>query len=290
MDHLASHILGTIDADAVEIGRGVVVEEGALITGKSGPARRVVLGDFCYVGRNTVVRVPDFRLGDYSKVHADSFLHGKEPMAIGRNCWIGGNCVLDSQGGLTVADNVGIGAQSQVWTHIAFGDVVEGSRFHSTRAMHVGEDCWLVGHCILSPVRVGDRSMALVGSVVTRDMEPNHVYAGVPAGDVTAKVGPQFEARTLERKVEVLSGLVAEFEAAHPHHRGRVRIAQESPGEEEGITYLDPATRTYTQTLSAAEVSFFRHLVPLVKFVPWNAPPFVTPCVEPWREEAGGDG
>jgi acetyltransferase-like isoleucine patch superfamily enzyme len=288
MDHLASHIRGTIDADTVQIGRGVVVEEGALITGKGGPAQRVVLGDFSFVGRNTVVRVPDFRLGDYTKLNAYSFLHGKEPMAIGRNCWIGGHCVLDSQGGLTVADNVGIGAQSQVWTHIAFGDIVEGSRFHSTRPMHLGEDSWLVGHCILSPVRVGDRSMALVGSVVTRDMEPNHVYAGVPAKDVTDKVGPQFERRTLERKVEVLAGLIAEFEGAHPTHRGRIRIAQESAGEEEGITYLDPDTRTYRQTLSQAEVTFFQHFVPLVKFVPEGAPAFVTPCVEPWTVE--GDG
>jgi len=284
MDHLTSRIDGSIDAANVHVGRGVVVEEGALITGKNGPADSVVLGDFCFIGGGTTVRAPEFRLGDYSKLHAGSFGHGTQPLAIGRNCWIGGGTVLDSMGGLSIADNVGIGAQSQVWTHIRFGDVVEGSRFNSTRAMHIGEDAWLVGHCVLSPVRVGDRSMALVGSVITRDMRPNHVYAGVPAQDVTDKVGPQFETRSIERKAEVLSGLIADFERLHPEHRERIRILQQSGDLTDGVTYLDLETRCYVQTLSQAEVCFFRHFVPVVKFVPRDAPPFVTPCAPPFTE------
>jgi hypothetical protein len=35
--------------------------------------------------------------------------------------------------------------------------------------MPVGRVAWSIGHCIVLPVRVGDKSMALVGSVVTKD-------------------------------------------------------------------------------------------------------------------------
>lgn len=185
-----SQIEGTINADHVQIGQGVVVEEGVVIKGKDGPARQVILGDFCYIGRQTRIITPEFRLGDYSKLHAHSFAHGEKPMQIGRNCWIGGNTVLDSMGGLDIDDNVGIGAHSQIWTHIQFGDIVEGSRFFSKKYMHLGKDAWFVGHCIVSPVRVGPKSMAMVGSVVTKDMLPNHIYAGVPAKDMTDKMGP----------------------------------------------------------------------------------------------------
>ena len=280
-DHLRSRIDGRIDADEVQVGHGVVVEEGAVITGKGGPARRVVLGDCSYVGRNVRVLAPEFVLGDYSKLHADSFGHGAHPLRIGRNCWIGGTTVLDSMGGLDIADNVGIGSHSQLWSHIQFGDVVQGCRFRSRRYLLVREDAWFVGHCLVSPVDVGARSMALLGSVVTKDMAENRVYAGSPARDVTERVGPQFADVTLEEKIQALRRILSAFEARHPEHAGRVRIAQLADREEEGITYLDPEARTYTRTRSQAEVAFFRAHVPLVKLVPRDEPASFDPAPPP---------
>src|SRR5687767_10304900 len=109
-DHLTSCIEGTINADHVEIGHGVHIERGVLITGKGGPARRVVLGDFTYIGRETRIIAPEFTMGDYSKLNAFSYAHGEKPLQIGRNCWFGGSVVLDSMGGLDIEDNVGVGA------------------------------------------------------------------------------------------------------------------------------------------------------------------------------------
>lgn len=275
--HLESRVQGEIHAKEVHVGRGVVVEPGVVITGRSGPAESVTLGDFCYIGRETRIIVPQFRLGDYSKLNAYSFCHGERPMQIGRNCWIGGQVVLDSIGGLDIDDNVGIGAHSQLWTHIKFGDVVEGCRFNSSRYLHVGRDAWFVGHCIVSPVAVGERSMAMVGSVVTRDMLPNRVYAGVPAKDVTEKLGPQFEERTTDQKAERLQKILDAFFEERPQYRGQLVVAR-GPGERrEGICSLDVSTRTYTRTRSEAEVAFFKAHVPLVKFTPEGDPPFVTP-------------
>jgi len=272
---MESRILGTINAEEVIIGEGVVVEAGVIISGKEGPARRVVLGDHCFIGHETRILTPEFRLGDYSKLNMHGFCHGELPLQIGRNCWIGGNCVLDSQGGLDIDDNVGIGAQSQLWTHIQFGDIVEGSRFFSRKYMHVGMDAWLVGHCIVSPVKVGARSMAMVGSVVTRDMEPNHIYAGVPAKDMTEKLGTQFEPRTVAQKSAKLQGLLDAFFVKHPEHRGQLRVVS-SPGEMmDGVTNFDVSRRVYTRTRSAAEVAFLKAHVPLIKFTPDGAEPFI---------------
>lgn len=273
----AADIRGTILADELSIGRGVVVEEGAFIGGKTGAARKVVLGDFCYVGRDVQVRVPEFRLGDYSKLHAGSFCHGIKPMQIGRNCWIGGNVVLDSIGGLDIDDNVGIGSGSQVWTHIQFGDIVEGSRFHSAKYMHIGKDAWFVGHTLVSPVFVGARSMAMLGSVIARDMLPNRVYAGVPAVDVTAKVGAQFEARTVEQKAATLREIIAEFEADHPYWRGELLVVEDEDEIDPERTCFDVSRRVYTQHYHAAEVAFLRAKTPLVKFTPDGAKAFVVP-------------
>jgi acetyltransferase-like isoleucine patch superfamily enzyme len=270
-----SRMFGKIDAEEIVIGQGVLVEEGVLITGKNGRASRVVLGDFCTIGRETKILVPDFRLGDYSKLHAHSFAHGDKPLQIGRNCWIGGNTVLDSMGGLVIDDNVGIGSHSQIWTHIRFGDIVEGCRFHQEKSMWIEKDAWFVGHCIVSPVAVGQRSMALAGSVVTRDMLPNHVYGGVPAVDLTDKLGGQFENRTIEAKAAKLRALVDAFTARHPEYAGKLLVVTSPDEIRPGVCCFDVSRRVYTKTRSEAEVAFMRAHIPLVKFTPLGEPSFV---------------
>ncbi len=271
-----TRIEGTIEADELIVGEGVIVEPGVVITGKGGPARRVVLGDYSFIGRETRVLAPEFRLGDYSKLHMRGFLHGRNPLQIGRNCWIGGDCVLDSTDGLDIDDNVGVGAQSQLWTHIQFGDIVEGSRFYSHKYMHVGKDAWLVGHCIVSPVSIGERAMALVGSVVTRDMLPNHIYAGSPAKDLTDKIGTQFITRTVAEKVAHLRELIATFERDHPNHAGALMAVHDSSEiVDDGRTWFDLSERTYTRRRSAAEVDFLLAHVPLLKFSPAGEGSFI---------------
>jgi acetyltransferase-like isoleucine patch superfamily enzyme len=272
--HPSAVINGVIDAAHVVIGRGVVVEEGVVISGESATADRVVLGDYCYVGHNVRVLAPEFMLGDYSKLNAASFGHGKHPLRIGRNCWIGGNVVLDSMSGLDIDDNVGIGSQSQLWTHLEFGDIVDGCRFYSHRYMHVQRDAWFVGHCIVSPVPVGERSMALAGSVVTREMLPNHVYAGTPAADITERLGPQFEPLPTEDKAARLRDILVKWLDQHPQWRHQIVVIEDSALRRDDVVWFDVSTRTYNKRYAAAEVAFLRDHVPLVKFVPDAEPNF----------------
>lgn len=268
------NIKGDIHSDQVILGKGVTIEEGVVISGKVGPAKKVVIGDYAYIGMGVKIFAPEFCLGDYSKLHAHSFAHGEKPCQIGRNCWIGGNVILDSMGGLDIDDNVGIGAHSQLWTHIQFGDIVEGCRFYSKKYMHVQKDAWFVGHCVVSPVEVGEKSMAMVGSVVTKDMKPNHIYAGVPAKDVSPKLGHQFEERSPEEKARVLQNIIDEFLHHHPQYQNQLSIIQSEGEEQEGVTCFNVANRTYTRHYSEGEVAFLKSHVPLVKFVPQGVPSF----------------
>jgi acetyltransferase-like isoleucine patch superfamily enzyme len=276
-----NRIEGTIEADEVILGRGVVVEKGVVIRGKHGPMKRLVLGDFCYIGENTKILCPEFRLGDYSKLNAYSFCHGQEELQIGRNCWIGGNVVLDSQGGLCIDDGVGIGAHSQIWTHCQFGDIVEGSRFFSRNYMHIGRDAWFVGCCLVSPVKVAAKSMALLGSVITKDMEENRIYGGLSV-DLTEKMGGgQFREHSIDEKAGILRNLIRIFEQQNPCFVGNqlivVRDTSEIWGLPAGFTVFDVSRRTYTQTYSEVEVMFLKANTPLIKFTPEGKPPFVTP-------------
>jgi len=277
-DIFQSHIEGRIEADEVHIGLGVRVEPGVVIRGKGGPAKRVYLGDFSYIGQGTKIFAPEFILGDYTKLNERTFGHGVNPLRIGRNCWFGGNVVLDSMGGLDIDDNVGIGAGSQLWTHVQFGDIVEGSRFFSSRYMHIGKDAWFVGHCLVSPVKVEPRAMALLGSVVTSDMLENRIYGGSPAKDLSEKVGYQFESRTVEQKAAVLNRLISEFGASQPALAEQLRCVTAYPEQPEtGVTYFNVSDRTYLRQNSEAEVVFLKTYVPLVKFAPSGAPALYSP-------------
>lgn len=276
-ENFPSRIEGVIEADEVHIGVGAVVEAGAVIRGKSGPAQRVIIGDFAYIGANVKVMCPEFVIGDYTKLHENAFCHGEKPLRIGRNCWFGGGVILDSMGGLDIDDNVGIGAGSQIWTHAQFGDIVEGSRFYSNKYMHIGKDAWLVGQCLVSPVRIEPRSMAMLGSVVTRDMLENRIYAGTPAKDLSDKIGFQFEDRSIDQKVSRLKELIDDFEVALPAFAGQLLAVDSLPGSpSREVTYFDLSNRTYTRRTSEAEVAFLKRYVPLIKFSPYNEPPFYT--------------
>jgi hypothetical protein len=73
-----------------------------------------------------------------------------------------------------------------------FGDRLDGCRWYRMESLDIGDDVWLVGHCIVTPIKAAARSMLMVGGVAVRNMEENRVYAGSPAKDMTETFGPQF--------------------------------------------------------------------------------------------------
>lgn len=253
-------------ADDISIGIGSVIHPSARITGPDGgSARRFAIGDHCYIGEGVQIRCPDFSLGDYSKLHHQTSVHGYQPCRIGHNAWIGQFCIIDSIGGTTIGDNCGIGAHSQLWSHIKFGDTLEGCRFLSEKPMLIGKDVWFVGHCIVSPIVAEDRSMAMVGSVVTKDMKFNTIYAGSPASEISSKVGPQFATTSTAHKLETLSTHLEKFGGGKT-----IRIVAD-PGEvkDDGKSYFVISTRTYTKRRTDEEIAFMKYLLPaLAKFTP----------------------
>ncbi len=228
------------------------------------------IADHVEIGEGVKILVPELTVGEYTKIHRGCLLMGDKPLYIGANCWVGEGSILDSMGGLILEDNVGVGAHSQLWTHIKHGDVVEGCRWHQTEEMVVGHDAWFVGHCIVSPVQVGPRSMALAGAVITHNMEADRTYAGVPAVDITDKVGPQFEAINPTEKRRRLQGLITKFEARHPEWCGKIWAAPEGEiqaGAPDDVTMIYTANRTYTKRNTPAEVAF-RKMFPELRIVP----------------------
>lgn len=254
-----------IEAEYLELGKNVVISDTAIIKGLNGPAKSIKIGDNTYIGDHVQILVDDLEIGDYCKIHHHTNFHGYKPLKIGHNAWIGQYTIIDSIGGTTIGNNCGIGAHSQLWSHIKYGDSLEGCNYNSVKELIIGNDCWFVGHCIVSPIIAKDKSMALVGSVITKDMEENHIYGGSPAKDLTGKIPSQFSEVSLDSKYETM--LTYYQEIGSPN---LIQIVKEFPENIDPlISYFNVTSRTYTKTQSDIEISFMKYLLPSkAKFVP----------------------
>ncbi len=266
----------TINADEVQIGRYVTIEDGVFIGDKQGGnCKKVIIGDGVFLGKNSRFFLPSLEIGDYTTINNTAFGSGDKACIIGSCCWFGQNCILDSEGGLEIHNGVGVGAYSQLWSHILFGDTLQGCNWDQKKRLIVEDDVWFVGHCIVSPVHAYKKSMALAGTVVTRDMQENHIYAGTPAKDVTSVLGHQFNERHVEEKFDILCEKYKAFLLENPDLQSqadKIQIVADAGGIEnmEGVTYFNVADRTYNKLLTEIEHRFMKYLLVQIKFFDRN--------------------
>lgn len=253
------------------LGKNVTIEPTAVIRGINGKAENIIIGDNTYIGHDVQIICDNFSIGDYSKIHHHTNVHGYKPCKIGHNAWIGQYSIIDSIGGTTIGNNCGIGAHSQLWSHIKYGDTLEGCRFLSDSPLNIGNDVWFVGHCIVSPITAEDKSMALVGSVVTKDMEYNSIYAGSPAKNISDKSGNPFRDVTIEEKYQKMCELLRQFESlinTKNHDILIVKYKEEFVFDKSCFCVQD---RTYNKMGTDIEQKFMYFLLPdKAKFTPFK--------------------
>jgi len=258
-----------VQAENFEIGINSFIDPTASIRGINGKAKRIKIGDNCFIGANVQIICDDFEIGDYSKIQHSTNIHGYKPCSIGHNAWIGQYTIIDSIGGTTIGNNCGIEAHSQLWSHIKLGDTLEGCRFLMDKSLEIGNDVWFVGHCIVSPIKAKDKSMAMVGSVITKDMEENHIYAGSPAKSISDKIGFQFIELSLDTKLEKLHNYLIQAKV-NPDTIRIVKSDIEIDFEDKNVSFFNISNRLYTKRQSDEEIKFMKFLLPeKAKFVPY---------------------
>ena len=265
-----------ITADEVHIGKGVRIGDGVTISGGFDyasrsiiPAKKVFIGDGVFLGNNIEIVCPSIEIGDYTMIREHTVISGHKEAKIGSCCWIGPNCILNTHGGLYLGNGVGVGAHSQLWTHMRFGDTLQGCRWESESPLIVDDDVWFVGHCLVSPIHAKAKSMAMLGSVITRDMKENHIYAGVPAQDLTDKLGHQYEDVPVEEKYKVMKEKLDEFYTRNPNYPKSIVVVKDSPNlEDRDKTVFNVSNRTYTKRLTEEEIEFMKFLLVKIKFYP----------------------
>lgn len=268
-------IEGEIKANELHLGVGVRIESGVQII-----ADKVTLGDFTYIGRNSRIIVPEIEIGDYTRINELAFLGGTKPMQIGLSCYFGRGVQLDSTGGLKIGNYVGVGSLSQVWTHIRFGDVVQGCIYDSEHPLTIEDDVWLVGRVVISNAKIIRKRTIIFNesNLIPSIDQMDAVYMGNPAQSST-RFKPQFASIPDTEKQRRLQAMIDKFEARYPLHKGRLKacISVDEFNTEDHITYFAVRDRVYTKKYWDAEVSFLRDRETLAKFAPMIAHKELTP-------------
>ncbi len=240
----------------------------------SEPINNLIIGDNVFMGHNTTIMVPSFSVKDYTKINNNFYVYGDHPLSIGYNCWIGSTVILDTLGGLTIDNNVGIGSQTQIYSHAKFGDTLYGCMINSFTPISIGEDVWIAPNSTITSATMADKSMLLAGSVLSKPTEENHIYAGIPAQDVTDKIGKQFCKELDYKKIfEKLNGYLEEFYKLNPRYQklDQIKIEIEKPiFLDNKYSYFIVKDRRYTKRRAAVEIAFINFLLPdKAKFLPY---------------------
>lgn len=110
-----------------------------------------------------------------------------ENFRCGSFVWIGEGTILDASGGLVVGDHTTLGSHVFVWTHtsyranLAFDNRPKSPHIERSPTI-IGNGCYIGGPSVIYPgVTLGDRTVVLPMSVVTKDVAGNCMVGGSPA-------------------------------------------------------------------------------------------------------------
>lgn len=128
------------------------------------------------VGKNTIIMDVDF---------ANAYHYGFGKLVIGQRCFLGDGVMIDLRGGVSLADDVTVSNRTSIVTHINMGYQnhplqrvypLQEKSVHIARGVYVG-----TGAMLLPGVTIGACSVVAAGAVVTRNVRPHVLVAGVPA-------------------------------------------------------------------------------------------------------------
>jgi acetyltransferase-like isoleucine patch superfamily enzyme len=159
-------------ANFIQAGRNFIIEDEAEINGLS--KRGLTFGNKVTIGKYAMIRPTNFyggELGEGLKVGDNS--------NIGPYCYIGCSGYIEIGSNVMMSPRVGLYAENHNFER---HDIPMKQQGVKRRTIVIEDDCWIAANSIIvAGVTIGKGSVVAAGSVVTSDIPPYSVAAGVPA-------------------------------------------------------------------------------------------------------------
>lgn len=157
-------------AKKIRLGNGVVLDDNVVLDAKGSTNHGIDVGDGVFVGRNTIVycKNGDIRIGDRANISS--------------NCQLFSGRFLELGAGTVVAAYVYLLAGGNYDTSRSAPPFAEQPGMEGGGTTVIGENNWIgAGTVVVSGVRTGAHAVIGAGAVVTSDIPPDTLAAGVPA-------------------------------------------------------------------------------------------------------------
>ncbi len=287
-----------MDDANIELGKDVEIGTNCVFskTNSSSTQGLIKFGDYNKIHNDCRFYISDeeFTTGDYCTFHNNTLVTGYKSCSIGHNVWVGQNSIINSTDKLKIGNNAGIGAYSKIWTHAAWGDIVEGCRLLigmpniecKSGAITIGDDFWGVGSITISPgVRIGNKVIALTNSLITNDIPDNTIVAGTPAKPVSiADDVKAYKKLRPDEKYKLMKKFSIDFAKTNTieidfddkikkiflgNKQLIINCSETILEKNSDSTFFDVMKRSYTKKHNKLEIAFMRFLMDYkIRFVP----------------------
>lgn len=130
--------------------------------------------------RRSIYRMFGVKIHKSSSIHWRAEFYFPQQVRIGRYTTIGDSVFLDGREGIFIGDNVNIGSHVTIYTREH--DVNSSTFAEVGGPVYLEDFCWVASHAIILPgVLIGKGAVVAAGSVVTKNVKPYSIVAGVPA-------------------------------------------------------------------------------------------------------------
>lgn len=122
-------------------------------------------------------------------IHYKTEIRTPYNLHIGKGSIIGDNALLDARNGLQMGENVNISSNVSIYTE---QHDHRDEHFRCTegqdKSVTIGDRVWLGSNVTVLPgVKIGEGAVCCAGCVVTKDVAPFEVVAGIPAKKVNIR-------------------------------------------------------------------------------------------------------
>lgn len=151
----------------ISIEDNVVIDDNCMLDAKGLDNKGIIIKEGVYIGRNSILSCKNGTI------------------IISKNVNIGFNCDIFSASKVKIGENTLIAAYSYI---IGGGhnyertDISIAEQEKHSHGIEVGKNCWIgAGASVLDNITIGNETIIGAGAVVTKDIPPYSIAAGIPA-------------------------------------------------------------------------------------------------------------
>lgn len=137
--------------------------------------------------RKLIYRMLCGRIESNVTIHFGTEIRCPRKLRIGKGTIIGDNAILDARCGLTMGENVNLSSNVSIYTlqHDHRDPYFRCNETQKKMSVEIDDRVWLGSNVIVLPgVHIGEGAVCCAGCVVTKDIPPYSVVAGIPAKKV----------------------------------------------------------------------------------------------------------